>query len=120
MPQTILEKWEITAEELTEIVEANPSIRGMLFGYVAEHQLRKYVQGLPEVSRLWKEDDHDRRHSSDLYVVYKGRPFSIESKSLPYRHPLTPTPHSLELLGHLSQLVDERLNSLPPLLPVPT
>lgn len=33
---TILEKWQITAEELTKIVEDNPSLRGFMFGYVSE------------------------------------------------------------------------------------
>ena len=30
------ERWGFTAEELTRIVDENPSLRGMLFGYVAE------------------------------------------------------------------------------------
>ena len=37
----ILERWQITAEELTELIDANPSMRGNMFGYVAEMKLRK-------------------------------------------------------------------------------
>ena len=33
---TILDEWEITAEELTEPLDENPSLRGMLLGYVAD------------------------------------------------------------------------------------
>lgn len=29
---TILEKWQISAEELTKIVDENPSLRGFMFG----------------------------------------------------------------------------------------
>ncbi len=45
--QTILDRWGITAEELTEIVAANPSMRGLMLGYVAEYKLRK----------MWFEDE---------------------------------------------------------------
>ena len=33
---TILDEWDITAEQLTEMLDANPSLRGMLLGYAAE------------------------------------------------------------------------------------
>lgn len=32
MYDTILDRWEITAEELTDIVDANPSLRGFMIG----------------------------------------------------------------------------------------
>ena len=35
---TILEKWQISAEELTKIVDENPSLRGFMFGYVSEYK----------------------------------------------------------------------------------
>ena len=34
MPETILDRWDVTIEELTELVEANPSLRGMILGYL--------------------------------------------------------------------------------------
>lgn len=82
MVQTILEHWGITAEALTLIINENPSIRGMIFGYVAEFQLREYVKSLPGITGMWKEGNHDRRHKGDLYIIYRGERFSIESKSL--------------------------------------
>lgn len=81
--ETILSHWDITAEELTAAIDANPSLRGMLFGYVAEHHLRKmWFVGKPEVTAVRKDDDHDRKKKGDLVVTYKGRSFKVECKSL--------------------------------------
>ena len=33
--KTILDKWEISAEEFTKIVDDNPSLRGFIFGYIS-------------------------------------------------------------------------------------
>ena len=41
MPETILDRWDVTPEELTELVEKNPSLRGMILGYLAELKLEK-------------------------------------------------------------------------------
>jgi hypothetical protein len=73
------QKLGITIEELEKIVEASPSLRGVLVGYLAERRLaekwfRKY--------RLRRYDDHDRTHKGDRWLTYKGREFSIEVKSL--------------------------------------
>ena len=40
MVETILKQWSITDEELTIAIDENPSLRGMLLGYVAEYKLR--------------------------------------------------------------------------------
>jgi len=85
MPQkkTILKRWDITAEELTAAIDANPSLRGMLLGYVAEfHLLKIWFQGRRNVSHFIKYDDHDRKKKGDLVVTYKKHPFKIECKSL--------------------------------------
>jgi len=79
---TILERWQITAEELTEIVDANPSMRGNMFGYVAEMKLRKMWFSSERITESVKYDDHDRKKKGDLVVTYKGYSFIIESKSL--------------------------------------
>lgn len=79
---TILERWQITAEELTEIVDANPSKRGNMFGYVAEVKLRKMWFSSERITHSVKYDDHDRKKKGDLVVTYKGYSFIIESKSL--------------------------------------
>ncbi|HTQ40545.1 MAG TPA: hypothetical protein VMJ32_16080 [Pirellulales bacterium] len=81
---TILDRWEITAEQLTKAMDENPSCRGMLFGYIAEYKLREmwFTKRKGVTGEVVKDDDHDRENKGDLVVTYKGRPFRIESKSL--------------------------------------
>lgn len=80
---TIVDRWDISVEELTAAINANPSLRGMLFGYVAEHHLRKiWFADRADVTSLIKYDNHDRKKKGDLVVTYKGRPFKVECKSL--------------------------------------
>ncbi len=80
--QTILDLWEITAAELTGIVDANPSLRGMMLGYVAEAKLTRLLERNPQVSKTMKYDDHDRSRKGDRVILYRGHEFIIESKSL--------------------------------------
>jgi len=68
--------------ELTVLLDDNPSLRGMLFGYVAEHHLRQLLKRSREVTDISKKDDHDRKKKGDLIVTYKGRGFKLECKSL--------------------------------------
>jgi hypothetical protein len=79
---TILQRWQVTAEELTEVIDENPSLRGMVLGYVAEHKLRDLLRANPNVSALEKKDDHDRRRKGDIDIVYRGAQFKVECKSL--------------------------------------
>lgn len=80
--KTILNQWHITSHQLTTLLEDNPSLRGMLLGYVAELKLREMIASYPEVSYTTKFDDHNRKKKGDLYIIYRGRAFDIESKSL--------------------------------------
>lgn len=80
--KTILDQWAITSNQLTALLEENPSLRGMLLGYVAELKLREIITTYPEVSYATKFDDHDRKKKGDLFIIYRGRAFDIESKSL--------------------------------------
>lgn len=82
MPKTILNKWQITAHELTSIVENNPSLRGMLLGYVAEKKFQDMFLGHEGISKIGKADDHDRKRKGDRHIVYKGVDIVIEVKSL--------------------------------------
>ena len=77
----ILEQWGVSLDELSEAILANGSLHGMVFGYVAEIKLRELLQH-PDVSQLGKDDDHDRKKKGDLRLVYRGREFKIEAKSL--------------------------------------
>lgn len=80
--ETILDKWQITAEELTKIVQENPSLRGFIFGYVSEYKVRSFFEGHEGVSNVMKYDDHDRTSKGDISFHYKGREFKVEAKSL--------------------------------------
>ena len=78
----LLERWSITPSELTQLVDDNPSLRGMLFGYVAELHLTKLLLKYPEIDDLGKSDDHDRTKKGDRTIVFKGKTLVVESKSL--------------------------------------
>lgn len=79
---SLLKRWDVTEEELTQVVDQNPSLRRMLFGYTAEVKLRQYIARNESVAGIEKDDDHDRKKKGDLRVAYKGREFVIETKSL--------------------------------------
>ena len=54
----------------------------MILGYLAELKLEKLWlrhEGITDVS---KHDDHDRKKKGDRVVLYKGKEFIFESKSL--------------------------------------
>ena len=80
--RSILEKWEITAHVLTELLAQNPSLRGMLFGYVAEFKLEELWLQPPRITACFKADDHDRRKKGDRVIIYRDEQFIIEAKSL--------------------------------------
>jgi hypothetical protein len=81
-PKTILDRWSIGAEELTAIVDENPSLRGMLLGYVAEFKLEELLRRQSAVTDSFKHDDHDRRGKGDRVITYKGNQVIVEVKSL--------------------------------------
>ncbi|MCC5629633.1 hypothetical protein LC613_16880 [Nostoc sphaeroides CHAB 2801] len=78
----ILERWSITVDELSQAILENGSLRGMVFGYVAEIKLRNILQNAGTIASLVKDDDHDRKKKGDLRITYKGHEFKIEAKSL--------------------------------------
>ena len=78
----LLDDWRITPEQLTAILAENPSLRGMLQGYIAEWKLREYLLSLPGVSAIRKPDDHDRQEKGDLYLIYEKQLYRLEVKSL--------------------------------------
>ena len=80
--ESILKRWGLTEQELSEIIQQNPSMRGLMFGYVAEYKLRTMHFSDPVFEKVHKADDHDRSRKGDLTVTYKGREFKIECKSL--------------------------------------
>ena len=84
-PPSILERLYLSADNLTKLVDANPSLWGMLLGYVAEHKLQELWLSGSEVKYLGKSDDHDRSNKGDHIIEYQGEQFVIESKSLQSR-----------------------------------
>jgi len=78
----VLERWRLTVDELDEIVSANPSLRGFMFGYVSEHKLRKTWFSDERINNLVKYDNHDRTRKGDLSFIYKGASVTVEVKSL--------------------------------------
>jgi len=82
MTDTILDRWEITAEALTKAIDDNPSLKGMLFGYIAETKLVERLRRNPAVTSLVKDDDHDRRKKGDHRLTYREQEFVVETKSL--------------------------------------
>ena len=80
--ENILQRWGLTVEELTTIVDANPSMRGLMLGYVAEYKLRKLYFENARITALIKDDNHDRKNKGDLRINYRAHSFRIECKSL--------------------------------------
>jgi hypothetical protein len=79
---TIFDRWGITVDDFTELVDRNGSLRGIVIGYIAELKLRKLWFERKGVIYHGKSDDHDRLNKGDLIIEYRGNTFSIESKSL--------------------------------------
>ena len=82
MVDSILARWDFTVDELTRLIDENPSLRGMVLGYLAELKLETTWLSGNRVSGVYKHDDHDRGGRGDRVAVYRGREFVFESKSL--------------------------------------
>jgi transcriptional regulator with XRE-family HTH domain len=78
----LLRDWQISSKQISSLINQNPSLRGMLLGYVAELKLKELISALPDISYTYKFDDHDRKKKSDLYIICRGKAFDVESKSL--------------------------------------
>lgn len=78
----ILRDWKVSSKQISSLINQNPSLRGMLLGYVAELKLKELISVLPDITYTYKFDDHDRKKKSDLYIVYRGKAFDVEAKSL--------------------------------------
>ena len=82
---SIFDRWGLTVDDLTELVDANPSLRGILLGYVAEKKFHEMFLMHPDVADVTKDDDHDRTNKGDRKILYRGKVFRIEIKSLQTR-----------------------------------
>ncbi len=79
----ILNEWELTVDTLVDLLDENPSLRGVLFWYVAERKLKETMTSFPGVSYVGKPDDHgSSRKKWDFRIAYRGREFRVVSKPL--------------------------------------
>jgi len=78
----LLEFWGLTTKELSEIVAENPSMRGNMFGFIAEYKLRKAWLMRPQVTNLSRPRSFDRKTKGDFKFEYKGLPIILEVKCL--------------------------------------
>ncbi len=69
--RTILDVWDITPEYLTSVVVDNPSLRGMIVGYLAERKLRDLFDADSRTTATRKDDDHDRKRKGDAVITYR-------------------------------------------------
>jgi len=72
----------VSEADLTELIEQNPSLRGILLGYIAEKKFHDTFLNNSDISEKGKDDDHNRKLKGDRRIVYKGSSFTIEIKSL--------------------------------------
>lgn len=77
----ILNEMKINENEFTRIVNENPSLRGMILGYVAEHKFKKMLETKMFISSK-KDDDHDRTKKGDRRFKYNGKEYTVEVKSI--------------------------------------
>ena len=78
----LLQSWNITAEELSEIVGENPSMRGLMFGFVAEYKLKKEWLQRPGITNLFRPRSHDRKQKCDFTFDYHETNVKVEVKCL--------------------------------------
>ena len=83
--ENIIHRWGLSIEEISFIIESNPSLRGMVFGYVSEFKARKMWFERQEFTNLKKYDDHNRLLKGDLSFLYKDTEIRVEVKSLQSR-----------------------------------
>jgi hypothetical protein len=80
----LLDDWDLSFDEINELLTDNPSLRSFLSGYAAELKCRKlwFDSERHPVTDVMKYDDHDRTKKGDIAFGYKGERFTVEVKSL--------------------------------------
>ena len=71
--ESLLTRWEISEAELTEVVQNNPSLRGIMLGYVAEKKFHDRFLSHPDITEVRKHDDHDRRRKGAQLPDTRGK-----------------------------------------------
>jgi hypothetical protein len=74
-------KW-VNTETIFRVIQENPSLRGIVYGYVSEMEFeRHYLKTRKSIERYSKDDDHQKT-KADRTVIYKGKPITIQIKSV--------------------------------------
>ncbi|HKP89214.1 MAG TPA: hypothetical protein VJT75_04500 [Thermoleophilaceae bacterium] len=78
-----LEDWDLSYDEINELLTDNPSLRSFVMGYAAEIKCRNmYFEDHPDITGVYKPNDHDRTEKGDWILTYKGQRIGVEVKSL--------------------------------------
>jgi len=78
-----LDDWQLSFDEINELLTDNPSLRSFVSGYAAEMKARRlWFEPDKRVTGIRKPDDHNRSEKGDIYFEYKGYRFLLEVKSL--------------------------------------
>jgi hypothetical protein len=78
-----LEDWDLSYDEINELLTNNPSLRSFVMGYTAEVKCKNmYFTDHPNITNIYKPDDHNRTEKGDLIITYKGHRFAVEVKSI--------------------------------------
>jgi hypothetical protein len=78
-----LEDWDLSYEEINELLTDNPSLRSFVMGYAAEIKCRElYFRDHSDITAIYKPNDHDRTEKGDWVLTYKGERIGVEVKSL--------------------------------------
>jgi hypothetical protein len=70
----------IQTDALVQLIVDNPSLRGMVYGYVAEAAFTTFLDSLG-IRKHFKPDDH-KKTKSDRTIDHKGKRYTIQLKSL--------------------------------------
>lgn len=74
----------IDKDGLVDVLKANPSLRGMVYGYVAEVAFARHLEklGIAEKDHF-KPDDHKRKQAkSDRTLKYENKQYTVQLKSI--------------------------------------
>jgi hypothetical protein len=74
----------IDKDGLVEVLKANPSLRGMVYGYVAEVAFAGHLEKMGIAQKdHFKPDDHKRKQAkSDRTLKYKEKQYTVQLKSI--------------------------------------
>ncbi len=78
----LLEQWGVTFNELNEILVSRPSLRGVLFGFIAEYKVSQMWFSDSRIENFVRYRNHDRTSHGDFGFLYKGSQIKVQVKSL--------------------------------------